>query len=80
MGSQIYYGKEFLQDQGWQGHIDYRWERQRIKALLDQLAFLTYQEEEVQQEYKISYYMDPDKEALSHIHTLIDEHQCCCSI
>jgi sucrose-phosphate synthase len=68
VGSEIYYGFKHKLAQGWATHIRQRWQRDKIVSLLNKFDFLTYQEEETQREYKISYYMKPGKERLAKIH------------
>ena len=58
VGSEIYYNYkgELIFSKGWQAHIKYQFNRQKIYDLLKQLNFLQYQEEENQREFKRSYY------------------------
>ena len=58
VGSEIYYNYkgELIFSKGWQAHIKYQFNRQKIYDLMKQLNFLQYQEEENQREFKISYY------------------------
>jgi sucrose-phosphate synthase len=58
VGSEIYYNYkgELIFSKGWQAHIKYQFNRQKIYDLIRQLNFLQYQEEENQREFKISYY------------------------
>jgi len=71
VGTEIYYGDSDFRDQGWSTHISRKWDRSRIKDVLEQLSFLEYQEDETQREFKISYYMSPDPERLKKIHHLL---------
>jgi len=68
VGSEIYYGIRNHFSQGWATHISNRWQRDKIVSLLQPFKFLTYQEQETQREFKISYYMTPGKERLAKIH------------
>ncbi|MCJ7773237.1 MAG: HAD-IIB family hydrolase, partial [Desulfobacterales bacterium] len=68
VGSEIYYGSNHRFGQGWATHISHRWQRDKIVSLLKDFKFLTYQEEETQRKFKISYYMKPAKERLAKIH------------
>ncbi len=68
VGAEIYYRNVSLPDKGWQTHISKKWEREKIKSLLDQFDYLTYQEEDTQREFKVSYYMTPGKDRLAEIH------------
>jgi sucrose-phosphate synthase len=68
VGSEIYYGIRNHFSQGWATHINHHWQRAKIVSLLKNFGFLSYQEEEAQREFKISYYMKPGKERLARIH------------
>lgn len=76
VGSEIYYGRQHQFGKGWATHIASRWNRDKIVTLLDGFDFLTYQEEETQRKYKISYYMEPEKDRLAMIHELLLRHKC----
>lgn len=76
VGSEMYYQGTSFQDKGWQTHISKNWNRKKIKNLLDKLDFLTYQEEETQRAYKISYYMDDKKDRIAMIHDLLLLNKC----
>jgi len=68
VGTEIYYGNELTYDQGYDAHISKRWDRDKIREVLDSLDFLIYQEEENQRKFKVSYYMEPDKDRLASVH------------
>jgi sucrose-phosphate synthase len=76
VGAEIYYGSDLHYGQGWDTHLKHRWNREKIKELLKDLDFLTYQEEETQRKYKISYYMSPIKDGLAIIHHRLLKHKC----
>lgn len=76
VGSEIYYGSRHQFGQGWATHISHQWHREKIVTLLKRLPFLTYQEEDVQRAFKISYYMESGKERLARIHDLLLRHKC----
>ncbi len=76
VGSEIYYGKRHMPGNGWRTHISNKWNREKIKELLDSLPFLKYQEEETQRAFKVSYYMDPDQDHLALIHDLLLKNKC----
>lgn len=76
VGSEIYYGPERQFAQGWATHIAHQWRREKIVDLLSDLDFLTYQEEDTQREFKISYYMSPGKERLARIHNRLLRNKC----
>lgn len=62
VGSEIYYshhGRNMVLDQGWKKHIDYRWEREKIRDSLNKLPGLGYRGRQAQGEYKLSYYINP---------------------
>lgn len=80
VGTELYYGDASFQDKGWQAHISKRWNRKRIKKVLDAMDFLTYQEEEFQRPYKISYYMAPEKDRLAQLHDLLIKKRCHCNL
>ncbi|MBR9980134.1 MAG: HAD-IIB family hydrolase [Desulfatitalea sp.] len=76
VGSEIYYGADRQFSQGWATHIAHQWQRDKIIELLSDFDFLTYQEDATQRDFKISYYMDPDKEQLAKIHNRLLRHKC----
>jgi sucrose-phosphate synthase len=76
VGSAIFYGSDTTPGKGWAAHIAYKWQREKIEALLQQFSFLTLQEEENQQRFKISYYMAPDKDRLAMIHNCLLSNNC----
>lgn len=69
VGTEIYYQTEnkIFKSSGWQSRISYRWNREKIIDLLKEFNFLIYQEEEVQNEFKISYYVDADDEHINRV-------------
>ncbi len=72
VGSEIYYRFKSFPDKGWQGHIAKNWNREKIKALLDRFDFLTYREDNAQNEFKVAYTMTNQKDRLARIHDLLD--------
>jgi sucrose-phosphate synthase len=76
VGTEIYYGQGHRYDQGWDTPISSRWNRDKIQDVLDSLEFLEYQEGETQRPFKISYYMEPDKDRLTEIHGLLATNKC----
>ena len=68
VGAEIYYGPELHYGRGWDTHISAKWEREKVVSLLKEFAFLTYQEEETQRPFKVSYIMEPGKDHLALIH------------
>ncbi len=76
VGSEIYYGKRLHYGQGWASHISNKWQRDRIVDLLKAFDFLEYQEEETQRPFKISYFMPPEKDYLTQIHSTLLTNKC----
>ncbi len=71
VGSEIYYEKGRLYDRGWDAHLSHKWNRDKIREVLDDLSFLEYQEEEKQKKHKISYYMEPEKDRIEQVHDIL---------
>lgn len=71
VGSELYYGSSLHYDQGWDSHLSYKWEPERIYEALKNEDFLELQEDEVQTKYKISYHMAPGKDRLTRVHNLL---------
>ncbi|QPJ62631.1 MAG: HAD-IIB family hydrolase [Candidatus Nitronauta litoralis] len=69
VGSEIYYGSTAFKDNGWTTHINYKWDRERVRELMSGVSFLEPQEVETEREYKISYFMEPDP---LHVQTVRD--------
>jgi len=61
VGSQIFYGRNLMEEQGWKNHINYRWRPDRIRELIEGLPGLKPQPKEGQGSHKISYFVDPGK-------------------
>ncbi|HMB20568.1 MAG TPA: HAD-IIB family hydrolase, partial [Spirochaetota bacterium] len=68
VGTEIYYGASLKYDQGYDAHISKRWNREKIRSILEKFDFLTYQEEDTQRKFKVSYYMEPRKDSLAKVH------------
>lgn len=68
VGTAIYYSPDSKMDNGWQYHISHRWKPDEIKAALGGLDFLNLQDQENQEPFKISYYMQDDPELLAEVH------------
>lgn len=58
VGTEIYYGKNLTLDTSWEKHIDFRWEPERVREVLDGIDGLFIQEANEQSKYKISYRVD----------------------
>ena len=67
VGSEIYFNQHetFVYSKGWDRHLTHRWNRELIFKLLANLDYLTYQEEETQRKYKISYYLNDEPDMLN---------------
>ncbi|WP_425397192.1 HAD-IIB family hydrolase [Aeoliella sp.] len=76
VGSEIYYGPEFAPDRGWANQLRSKWKPDRIRAALDALDFLKYQERDfAQREFKVSYDLVDDitaEEAEPLLHEALD--------
>lgn len=58
MGTEIYYSKDLIKDEGWTNHIDYLWKRSRVASLLQNIPGIELQVKQSQSKYKISYFYD----------------------
>jgi len=76
VGAEIYYGKKMQHGRGWDTHISAKWDRDKILSLLENFPFLTYQEEDTQRPYKISYDVAPGKDRLAAIHDRLLSNKC----
>lgn len=57
VGTEIRYGPKMVLDQGWQKHINFRWNANRVKQALAKFPGLELQPEDHQREFKVSYYV-----------------------
>lgn len=71
VGSELYYGSALHYDQGWDSHLSYKWEPEKIYEVLKDVDFLSLQDDEVQTKYKISYLMKPGKDRLTKVHDIL---------
>lgn len=55
VGSEINYGKSFVEDRTWQHHLNYFWEPEKIREAMSELSGFEMQEQIDQRRYKISY-------------------------
>ncbi|MFP4473952.1 MAG: HAD-IIB family hydrolase [Desulfatibacillaceae bacterium] len=76
VGTEIHYKDGTVPDKGWRTHISKRWNRKRIKEVLDRLDFLEYQEDEKQRDFKVSYYMTDGGERIPEIHDALVKAKC----
>lgn len=74
-GSEIYYTDRFVQDKGWESHIDYQWKRQELQNELTKFPGIRLQEEDAQWRFKLSYYVDSsfDEDDMADLHKFIDD-------
>jgi sucrose-phosphate synthase len=80
VGTEIFYGPDLRLDKGWQQHISYRWQPEKIKQVLGAVEFLTFQEAEGQRSHKISYYMADDYDYLAWVYHVLDEARLRCEV
>ena len=76
VGVEIYYGKNLHYGKGWDTHISSQWNRKKIAQLLKPFSFLSYQDEDTQRRFKISYNMKPGKDHLAMIHDRLVRSKC----
>lgn len=76
-GSELYYTKDFIADSGWESHISYRWNRNKLETILSKLPKLKLQEEEAQWKYKLSYYVTKDfnQDDLAYVFKVLDDNK-----
>jgi sucrose-phosphate synthase len=58
VGTEIYYGDHLSKDAGWEKHINFRWEPERLQYVLSTFTGLTLQAPENQSPFKLSYFID----------------------
>ena len=77
VGSEIYYNQEgkLIPATGWRAHISFQWDRARIKNLLSKYKFLSYQEEETQRDFKVSYYTEENEEHIATVKEALIENR-----
>ncbi len=73
VGSEIYYNYhgELIYSKGWEAHISYMWNRNRIKELLSAFGWLQYQEEDTQRKFKISYYTSENQDNIQKVKEIL---------
>ncbi|MFP4522206.1 MAG: HAD-IIB family hydrolase, partial [Fibrobacterota bacterium] len=76
VGSEIYYGNTRLRDKGWKSHISKKWDREKVRSILEKFDFLNIQEEDAQREFKLSYFMQFNKDRLPKIHNALIKNKC----
>ena len=60
-GTEIHYGHWVVQDMSWQQHIDHWWYPEKIQTALSGFKGMRLQPRVEQRQFKISYYIDPQK-------------------
>ncbi len=75
VGTEIYYGKKLKFSKSWETHLSHKWHRDEVRRVLDRLPYLTYQEEDTQRPFKVSYFMKPAKDRLAEIHDALLQHR-----
>lgn len=58
LGTRIHYGPYLAEDSHWADHIDYNWNRDRVRRLLADQPGLEEQPKNTQSRFKLSYYYD----------------------
>ncbi|HEU4707862.1 MAG TPA: HAD-IIB family hydrolase [Methylophilaceae bacterium] len=61
VGSEIHYWPTLKQDTAWRHHISHNWRRDDLAEVLSSVPGLRLQPEENQREFKLSYYVVPDR-------------------
>jgi len=61
VGCEIHYGPKSIEDMRWKRHIDYRWGPDALCKAMKGIKGLKLQSTEEQRQYKVSYFIDPDK-------------------
>ncbi|MEO8822946.1 MAG: HAD-IIB family hydrolase [Ginsengibacter sp.] len=76
-GSEIYYTDRFIQDNGYESHIDYQWKRNELENTLSKFPGIHLQEEGAQWRFKLSYYVNEnfDEDDLADLHKFLDDHK-----
>ena len=72
VGTEIYYGRERLYDRGWDTHLSSSWNENRVREILSQFEYLTFQPEKTQRKFKVSCFMEPEKDRITEIHSALN--------
>lgn len=74
-GSEIYYTKKFIPDNGWERHIDYQWKRKELQNELSKFPGIRLQEPAAQWRFKLSYYVDDsfDEDDMANLYKFLDD-------
>lgn len=72
VGTEIYYGNEFMLDKGWASHLRSKWKPEKIQGAMNSFSFVEQQKEShTQREFKLSYNLlegEDAEECLEKIH------------
>lgn len=76
-GSEIYYTKNFIPDNGWEHHIDYQWKRDELEKALSKFPGIRLQEPAAQRRFKLSYYVDDkfNEDNMADLYKFLDDHK-----
>ncbi len=76
-GSEIYYTNKFIQDNGYESHIDYQWKRDELKNTLSKFPGIELQEPGAQWQFKLSYYVNENfnEDNLADLYKFLDDHK-----
>ncbi|MEO8766545.1 MAG: HAD family hydrolase [Ginsengibacter sp.] len=74
-GSEIYYTKKFIPDNGWGSHIGYHWKRAELQSALSKFPGIQLQEPAAQRRFKLSYYVDKnfDQDDIANLYKFLDD-------
>jgi len=61
VGTEIHYGNNLAEDQGWARHINHQWKPEQLREALVGADGLKLQRKIDQRRFKVSYYVNPDK-------------------
>ncbi len=71
LGTEIYYGQYLTRDIAWDDHINYLWQANKVRSILNDIPGLRLQNKVEQSRYKISYFYDaaqaPDVDEIRHL-------------
>jgi sucrose-phosphate synthase len=74
-GSEIYYTDKFIQDNGFESHIDYHWKRNELENALAKFPGIHLQEPGAQWRFKLSYYVDENfnEDYMANLYKFLDD-------
>jgi sucrose-phosphate synthase len=76
LGTRIHYGTALTEDRWWADHVDYDWNRDRVRRLLDDLPGLKLQQNAKQSPLKVSYFYNASKApSVDEITTLLHQQE-----